>query len=56
MLNRSQSPPAYHNSSLSLSSFAYSNAIAGGNNATGIMPSASDEILKLRKEVSNPLF
>lgn len=57
MLKRSLSPTIHngntysssHTQSLSLSTLNF--PLGGGNSSTGIMPSATDEVLKLRKEV-----
>ena len=55
MLTRSLSPTAISYSQLSLSNLQFPSGYGGGsisnNNATGIMPSATEEVLRLRKDV-----
>jgi len=51
MLNRSLSPTSISNNSLMLSSLHFQpNGLT--HHMNGIMPSATDEVLRLRKEVS----
>ena len=52
MLNRSLSPTALSYSNLSLAGLHFANNGATTNAQTGIMPSATDEVLRLRKDVS----
>ena len=54
MLNRSLSPTALSYSNLSLASLHFANNGGSTNVQTGIMPSATDEVLRLRKDVSLP--
>jgi hypothetical protein len=56
-MNRSLSPTALSYSNLSMSNLQFPSGFSGSNNiATGIMPSATEEVLRLRKDVRDTNF